>query len=204
MLTDGYSGYKRALKELIKEDKKIFEIFCNAHAVRYFKEASLTWESETEPFLKLYGDIYKLEKEAKNKEERVIARKMMGPLFIELKKKCEKLQPEVMPESKLEKALNYFLNHYEGLTRCLSDTIIPLDNNQLERQVRSPVVGRKTWYGTHSKRGARTAAAMFSIVESCKLNNLNPRKYFSWVTERILHKEDILTPYQYANLPDSG
>lgn len=204
LLTDGYSGYKRAIKELIKEGKKIFEIFCNAHAVRYFKESSSVWESETEPFLKLYGEIYKLEKEASKKEERIIARKNMEPLFFELKKMSEKLLPEVMPESKMEKSLNYFLNHYEGLTRCLEDINIPLDNNQLERQLRSPVVGRKTWIGTHSKRGARTAAALFSIVESCKLNNINPRKYFPWVTKCILNKEEILTPFRYANLPDSG
>lgn len=204
LLTDGYSGYKRALKDLKKQNIQISEVYCNAHAIRYFKEAATTWEDEVKPFLEIYGDIYRLEKEASNCKERKTARDNMVALFSKLESKCKNLLPNVMPESKLEKALTYFLNHYEGLTRCLRNIEIPMDNNQIERMFRCPVVGRKTWYGTHSKRGARTSSVLFSIVETCKLNNINPRKYFSWVTKRILGKEEILTPYEYANLPDSG
>lgn len=78
------------------------------------------------------------------------------------------------------------------------------DNNLSERELRSPVVGRKTWYGTHSKRGALTAAVLFSIVQSCKINNVNPRNYFPWVVRRIHVGEEIFTPYEYSKFIPSG
>ena len=179
--------------------KKILEAFCNAHAFRYFRDASLTWEKETEIFLEIYGQIYDLERGAKNDEEKKLARKEMLPLFEKIHSLCLETNQDVMPSSGLEKATNYFLNHFDGLTKCINDIDIPLDNNFSERVLRSPVIGRKTWYGTHSKRGARTNAVLFSIVETCKINDINPRKYFSWVVERIHNKEEILTPFEYAN-----
>jgi hypothetical protein len=55
---------------------------------------------------------------------------------------------------------------------------VPIDNNASERILRGPVVGRKTWYGTHSKDGALAAAVHFSLVQSCRLVGLNPRTYY--------------------------
>ena len=65
---------------------------------------------------------------------------------------------------------------------------------------RSPVVGRETWYGTHSKRGARTTAILFSLVESCKLNHVNPRKYFRKLVQDLHEGKDPYTPRDYADL----
>ena len=204
LLTDGYGGYKRAVKEINKEVKRIAEVYCNAHAFRYFDEASSTWKSECEPFLELYGKIYELEREAENDEQKGKAREAMKPLFEEIKRKCEEARLDVMANSKFEKAIMYFLNHYPGLIICTTDIRIPLDNNFSERLLRSPVVGRKTWYGNHSKRGARTSAVLFSLVESCKINDINPRNYFPWLTDRILSEKEPLTPHQYLNSIDSG
>ena len=203
-LTDGYGGYKRAIKEINKEAKKIVEVYCNAHAYRYFEEASSTWESECEPFLELYGKIYQLERNAENDEQKLMARKAMKQLFEEIKKRCEEAKLDTMAGSKFEKAISYFLNHYEGLTVCVTDIRIPLDNNFSERLLRSPVVGRKIWYGNHSKRGARTSAVLFSLVESCKINDINPRNYFPWLVERIHSGKDPLTPHQYSQMIESG
>lgn len=205
MLTDAYKGYGRAAEELRKKGKKIIEAFCNAHAYRYFKDASTTWSSETEIFRELYGKIYEIERQAKEKKEeeaKKLARQSMVPIFEEIKKEAERAKP--MPHSSFEKAVNYFLNHYEGLTQCLNNPDIPLDNNFSERILRSPVVGRKTWYGTHSKRGAKTNSILFSIVASCKINDINPRNYIPWVVDRIHKKEQILTPYEYGQYIDSG
>jgi hypothetical protein len=66
----------------------------------------------------------------------------------------------------------------------------------LERALRNPVVGRKTWYGTHSKRGAKTAAILFTLVESCKLIGVNPREYFRELTRSILAGHPAFTPTQ--------
>ena len=96
------------------------------------------------------------------------------------------------------RGVNYFLKNYEGLTLCTKNAEIALDNNQEERLLRSAVVGRKTWYGNHSKRGAKTSAVLFSIVEACKLNKVNPREYFPFVVREIHEGRDPPTPYEYS------
>ncbi|TAF72721.1 MAG: hypothetical protein EAZ58_01885 [Flavobacterium sp.] len=95
------------------------------------------------------------------------------------------------------RAVNYFLNHYGGLTLCLTNLDLPLDNNLAERELRAPVIGRKTWLGTHSRRGALTTAVLFSIVQSCKLNGVNPRHYLPWAVKQIHQGKEVLTPHEY-------
>ena len=202
LLTDGYKGYSRAVKEIKQRfGRHIDEAHCNAHAYRYFEEASITWKEESEIFLKLYGEIYKLEQDRKESkasaQDQLEFRTKMIPFFEEIKAHCQKQNPDTMPGSQLLKAINYFLNHHEGLTLCLTNLAIPLDNNLAEREFRAPVVGRKTWLGTHSKRGALTTAVLFSIVQSCKLNRVNPRNYFPWVVRQIHQGKEVLTPHQY-------
>ena len=193
LMSDGYSGYSKALGILREKGRFITETHCNAHAYRYFEEASQVWKDECKPFLQKYGDIYELERQGASRDK-------LTAIFEQIKADCEKLQTSVMPGSALLKAINYFLNHYDGLTECCTNKDIPLDNNLAERQIRSPVVGKKTWYGTHSKRGALTTAVMFSIVQSCKLNNINPRKYVAWVVEQIHQGKPPQTPFQYLHL----
>lgn len=210
LMTDGYSGYNKAVRMMKEQyDREIVLAGCNAHAVRYFKDASKPWKDECAPFLKLYGEIYKLEdmrkKGEKNllKAEQIDIRNKMLPLFEQLKTDCEKALPDAMTGSSFEKALKYFINQYDGLTLCTKELIVPLDNNHSEREVRPSVVGRKTWYGTHSKNGAHTLEIHFSIVGSCKVNGINPRKYYPWIVERIHQGKEILTPYGYSQLKET-
>ncbi len=210
LVSDGYTGYNKAINNIRKDFGRIIVLVdCNAHAYRYFEEAGITWKSEAEKYLALYGEIYKLEEERKEKKddlsplEQLHLRKQMRPLFEKIKKYCEEELKTVMPSSGLEKAVNYFLNHYEGLTLCTTNIDIPLDNNLSEREIRPPVVGRKTWYGTHSKRGAKTTAILFSIVQSCKINNINPRNYLPWIVEQIHKGKPILTPYEYSQIKET-
>jgi hypothetical protein len=99
--------------------------------------------------------------------------------------------------------LNYFLDNYQGLTLFLKQPDVPIDNNGQERLLRSHVVGRKTWYGTHSERGAQTAAILFSLVETCKLNHVNPREYFKNLAEDLLAGQDPYTPKEFKDLRQS-
>jgi transposase len=210
IMTDGLASYARAAELLKVHDGKIInEAHCNAHAYRYFEEAQVTWKSECEFFLKTYGDIYEIERQRvelnapPNDPVHLECRQKMLPLFESIKSHSEELCKSVMPKSTLDKALNYFLNHYEGLTQCVHNINVPLDNNLAERELRSHVVGRKTWIGTHSKRGALTSSIMFSIMNSCKINNINPRQYLPWVVNTILKKQTPLTPHEYKILNPS-
>lgn len=206
LLTDIYSGYGKAVRlanEVREKNKKQFikNANCNAHARRYFFQ-SLVFNKEASFYLESYQEIYKLNSESscKTSDEilflrnkmRFYFKKMKDQVFIDLSKCSEK--------SKFAKSLKYFYENYEGLTLFLLDPDVPIDNNSQERLFRSHVVGRKTWYGTHSKLGAKTSAVMFSIVESCKLVGVNPRDYFSKLVKDLLAGKKSFTPFDFKKL----
>lgn len=201
LLSDGYAAYSKATKDIkIEFDRSIILALCNAHAYRYFKEASSPWLEETKIFLEIYGKIYELERSKKNLSppDYLQGRQEMIPLFEKMKLACEQIKDKCMPGSSLLKSVQYFLNNYEGLIVCTGNIQALLDNNITERSIRSHVIGRKTWYGNHSEKGANTSATLFSIIQSCHINNINPRNYFPWIVTQIHKKGEILTPYEYS------
>lgn len=194
LVSDVFSGYARAVNETngIREGPKIENLYCHAHARRKFKEAAKNNE-DAEFFIRVYKAIYRLEKSS------LVTRRGWQKLYLKaLKIKAEKLEIKTLHSSGMGKAINYFLKNFEGLIRFTESEYLPIDNNAQERQLRSPVVGRKTWYGTHSKRGAKTASILFSIVESCKLNDVNPRQYFKDLIYSAHQAQGVFTPAQYA------
>jgi transposase len=216
-VSDAYTGYGRAINEVnklrvIAEVDKIIEVLCNSHARRYFDECGELEDANT--FIAEYQEIYKVEKEVKelikvvdaNKESEfslalaTTKRSELKINFERMKTKAESDLNHYSSHHQYYKACQYFTRNYTGLTACLDDPRIPLDNNHSERGLRASVVGRKTWYGTHSERGAETAAIHFTIAGACKLNGVNPRKYYKHAIESIHFKRPLLTPSQYKNL----
>jgi len=205
LVSDVYSGYGKALKTANKErqSKKLAElkhVYCNAHARRYFKQAQAKHPEEAGEYLKLYGKIYRLEKMAQTKpmNRRLRARRYMRAVFEEIKTKSTNELMQYSSKSLMVKAMKYFLGNYAELTRFVDNYLLPIDNNPQERQLRNPVVGRKTWYGTHSKRGAKTMAILFSLVEGCKLNKINPRNYFKSLVADLHQGRAPYTPAEFA------
>ena len=92
----------------------------------------------------------------------------------------------VLPETKLARAVGFLDNHWERLTRFLAVPHIPLDNGESERAIRRPVLGRKNFYGTRSDRGARVAAALFSLLGTCTKLGVEPGDYLLEATKRAL------------------
>ena len=89
--------------------------------------------------------------------------------------------------------MRYLLAHWDGLTRFLEDPRIALDNNAAERVLRGPVVGRKNFYGNRSMRGAKTAAILYSLVETAKLCGVNPSDYLRDVTVAAIRRPGAVT-----------
>lgn len=203
LLSDAFSGYSKAIRLANVKRKEggkypIQKALCNAHSRRKFDEADKFEESKF--YMKQYTRIYKLEKYAKNKvANKARARTISGKIFDRMKARATVDLDGVSKYSDLARAIKYFLNNFEGLTLYVKNLKIPIDNNQQERLFRSPVIGRKTWAGTHSKRGARTAAILFSIVESCKLIKINPRQYFKDMISMIHTQNKWLTPAKYKD-----
>ncbi len=206
LVTDVYSGYGKALKVVntsrqAGQKLPIRSAFCNAHARRYFYKPRIHYPEATF-YLDHYHEIYKLNDTSKGKppDQVLDLRSQMLPRFEAMKKRAMEELSKYPNQNQYRKALSYFLENYEGLILFLTDPSVPIDNNAQERLLRSHVVGRKTWYGTHSEQGAETAAILFSIVETCKLNKVNPREYFAQLTQDLLDKKPAYTPAEYKNM----
>lgn len=203
LMSDQFSGYAKAVREANEErESDIIELGCNAHARRKFKESEVNFE-ESNFFIELYKRIYRLEsidwKVKLTKEEK----RSWQKLYMQtMEREALRLRNSYSKHSSIGKAVNYFLNNFENLVGFTREPKLPLDNNSQERQLRSPVIGRKTWYGTHSKRGAKTTAIMFTIVQSCKLNNINPRQYLTDLVRALHQGRPAYSPKQYLKIID--
>lgn len=205
----------------LKRLPQILHVYCNAHALRKFGEACDIYyqlmEREKDPEAKArlrveyerakycldqYDDIYDLEKLAKGQppDEVRRLRQKMTPHFENIKTKCLADVGGYSDRSAMGKAMNYFLKNYEGFTRFTDHPELPIDNNLQEGLLRNPVIGRKTWLGTHSRRGAKTSVVLFSLVESCKLNKVNPREYFKNLVQDLHLGKEAYTPKEYKDL----
>jgi transposase len=201
LLTDVYSGYLKAVKEVNKwREEHLVELirmaFCNSHSRRKFKDIEGKFPNDVKFYLYCYKKIYKLEKD--QKKTLATRRSQMKLYFKAMKLRAERDIEYFSSKSDMYGALNYFLRNYEGLTLFLNCLDVPIDNNLSERSLRGHVVGRKTWYGTHSKRGAKTLAIMFSLIESCKLSRVNPREYFDKLVKDLQSGKAAYTPQEYA------
>jgi transposase len=207
LVSDVFSGYGKAVKDtnIYRRENNlplVKNVYCNAHARRKFKEALENFPDGAQFFINLYKKIYHLEDDLKEKppDEIIKIRAEMIADFESMKVRAMADIVGFSSKSSIGKAMSYFLENYEGLTLFLKNASLPIDNNQQERLLRNPVVGRKTWYGTHSKRGAETAAILFSLVESCKLNNINPRIYFKNLVQDLHQGKKPYTPKEFKDL----
>lgn len=206
LLSDAYTGYGKSVRIANERrdssgGKKIDQAHCNAHSRRYFFKPKLTAYPEAAFYLDCYHEIYQLNDQCRGRSspEVLRIRSEMRPYFESMRERAREEFP-CYPSGKYRKALTYYLENYKGLTYFLKDPDVPIDNNAQERLFRSHVVGRKTWYGTHSEQGAETAAVLFSIVESCKLNGVNPREYLPAMVRRILNRQEPMTPSRWKAL----
>jgi transposase len=208
LLSDAYCGYGKAIKDINKIRKEnglppIQCLYCNAHAIRKFKEAKVALKDLTDPelewFISQYKEIYDLDElsETLSDQAALDLRKKMKAIFEKMKSRAELVKGTYPKDNAIEKALGYFLDYYDGLTLFTTDSRLPIDNNAMERQLRNPVVGRKTWLGTHSRRGAETAAVLFTLVESCKMLGVNPREYFKVLISELHAGKPAFSPYKY-------
>lgn len=209
LVSDVFSGYGKCVRQTNEQRRlqklpEVFSVYCNAHARRKFKEALDSFKDEAEFFIAHYQEIYRLEGTAKERPPDEVAkiREKMVIKFEEMRDQATQGLIGYSIKSSIARAMNYFLENYVGLTRFLKNPELPIDNNPQERLMRNPVIGRKTWYGTHSKRGAKTASVLFSLVESCKLNGVNPRQYFKQLVADLHAGKPPYTPREFANAPN--
>jgi transposase len=199
VVSDAYCGYTKSVQNTGKKNA-----YCNAHSRRKFVEAEANYPEST-IVIELYQQIYAIEAEIKTlaPDDRLRERKQRtAPLIKRMKEYVFALNP--LPKSALGGARRYLIDHWEGLTAFMTDGRLPIDNNPAERGLRGPVLGRKNFLGNHSRRGAETTAVFYSIVESCKLNGVDPFKYLADMANRKHQGQELITPQSYAAVTTDG
>ena len=187
---DAYGGYDK-LYQVDENDKaRITEAACWAHTRRKFYEVTVTNPNANIAMqtLEAIANIYAIEEEISGlgSGERYKARQERSrDLVLKLFTSWRKYLKELPKKSATGLAINYALNNEAALKRFLDDGKIEIDNNAAERAMRSIALGRKNWLFAGSDAGGETAAAIYSITETAKLNGINPWEYLKQVLTRI-------------------
>lgn len=182
---DAYSGYD----EFFRKTKAI-EVGCHAHARRKFDYAMDNDPVRAAQMLAYWSKLYAVEKEAKEEkyspEQLLQARQDRSKAILtQMKARLDEYKDHTLPQSPIGKATTYALNQWQALEQYLNDPILAIDNNLAERTLRMVAIGRKNWMFAGSESGARRAAIIYSLVASCKLNDIDPFAYFRDVLTRI-------------------
>jgi transposase len=126
----------------------------------------------------------------------------MMPLLAKIAAARDALTGRVLPKSPLGDALRYLTNQWSALQRFVEDGRLAIDNNRAENQLRVVALGRKNWLFAGSFEGARRAALLYSLVQSCASVDVNPFEYLKDVLLRIAtHPQRLigqLTPQGWA------
>jgi transposase len=132
-------------------------------------------------------------------------------LSAHFKKWLDDLANRAIPKSPLGNAVNYALKNWEAVERYLDDGMLDIDNNAAERLIKPVKIGAKNWIFAGSDQGAKNAAIYYSLIETCKLHQINPYDYLRDVLTRLPtqlnSKIDELLPWHWKSLQardDSG
>ncbi len=203
---DAYPGY-----DVLYKDGEIIEVGCWAHCRRKFFEITLSAKKESlaDTALDFIGQLYGVERRAKNfnpLERRWFRRKHSKPILKVFKRWLLQQQAKALPKTPIGQAIAYALNHWQALKNYLRDGHLNVDNNTAERAIKTVVIGRKNWLFAGSAEGARKAAILYSLMETCKLNSINPYAYLKDILTRLpttLSKDlRSLLPYHWKPLPN--
>jgi transposase len=202
---DGYKAYKE-LRGAKSADPSITLAFCWSHVRRGFYDLAKAKAPIAMEALRRIGGLYEIEDNVRGKTavERLAARQaeskhLVGEMRIWFEAQLAKL-PARGPTAE---AIRYALNHWDGLQRFLDDGRIELDSNSIERAMRPVCLSRKNSLFAGSDDGAENWACLASLIETCKLNNVNPQVYLTDLLTRLVNgwpqnRIDELMPWHWV------
>ena len=208
---DGYSAYKKLVGPKPHEPA-VTLVFCWSHVRRGFYDQAKTGTAPvaTEA-LRRIAALYEIEARVRGKtpDERLALRQAESrPLVTELRAWFETQLGRLPARGPTADAIRYALNHWDGLERFLADGHIELDSNTVERSMRPVALSRKNSLFCGSDEGGENWACLASLIETCKLNRVEPQRYFTDLITRLVNgwtqaRIDELMPWHWAE-PESG
>jgi transposase len=215
---DAFDGY-RQLYEPSRSPGRIFEAACWVHARRPFfamadleenarRKAAGKKEIPLSPIaieiVRRIEALFEIERPINGKapEERTAARQLLSkPLVDGLLIYMREQRAKLARAHDLAKAIDYIIKRWDAFTLFLNDGRVCLSNNAAERALRGIALGRKSWMFCGSDRGGQRAAAMYSLIVSAKMNDIDPQAWLAYVLARIAahpaHRLDELLPWNW-------
>jgi transposase len=215
---DAFAGYG----ELYAADRSaglILEAGCFAHARRkFFELADVEGAARKKSRGEKTGQIYPIVLEAvqrldalfeiertincKSAEERFAVRQALStPLMAELHAWLTAQLAKLSRHHDLAKAINYMLRRWDAFAQFLTDGRVCLTNNAAERVLRCVPLGRKAWLFCGSDRGGQRAAIVYSLIQTCRLNDVDPQAWLADVLSRVaeypIKRLDDLLPWNW-------
>ncbi len=197
VMSDGFSGYNR-----LKVNSEISQANCWSHVRRkFFDIEDASPGGPAREMVEMLDELFLFERGIKTLEElRSVRETNSAPLVQKIKSWIEEEFARHLPESQMRKAIAYTMKLWPGLTVFLTDMRVPLSNNDAERTLRHAVVGRKNYYGSKTIDGADLAATLFTVIESCKRVELEPRAFIEMAVRASARGENPPSPLEYARL----
>ena len=199
---DAYGGYA----ELYKPDRPpgpILEAGCWAHGRRKFFELADIETAERKKArgekpravypkaleaVRLIDGLFAVERQingASPDERLAVRRQQSAPILAELDAWMDETRQQLTSSHHIVKAINYLKRRWPSFTRFLEDGRVCLSNNAAERALRGVALGRKSWLFAGSDRGGQRAAALYSLIATAKLNDVDPQAWLADVLARI-------------------
>ena len=199
---DGYAGYRA-----LAERNTVQLAFCWSHVRRRFYELAAAGPAPiASEALERIAALYRIETEIRGlgaDERCAIRQKKSRPIANALKPWLTEKLSLISQKTKLAEAIRYALSRWEGLTRFLHDGRIEIDSNIVERSIRPIALNRKNALFAGSDGGGEHWAVIASLVETCKLNGIDPQAYLADALTRIVNghpqaRIDDLLPWNYV------
>ena len=188
-IADRLSAYATIVKDL--EEYNLVRACCYFHGRHYLCDAYVS-DSRALPAINLINALFLVEKQAKDENmdrwQRLKLRlKYSEPIVRKLFKLLHRMKANIDDYGSLmRRAINYMLDDEKGFKAFLTDGAIELSNNAAERMFRHIAMGRRNWLHIGSHTAAQNVAFMYSLYESCRLNNINFGKYLNDILTRMM------------------
>jgi len=204
-LLDGFTGYLQSdgyqvYANFAAANEKVTSVGCWAHARRKFEKAvKAQGKGNIKAGMAMQGlsyirTLYRIENKIKActpAERYAVRQNEAKPLLEKIRAWLDKSVAKPPASSTVGTALNYLNNQWSTLICYIDDGRLRIDNNQTENAIRPFVVGRKNWMFSDTPKGAHASAALYSIIETAKLNGLEPYRYLRHIFKELPKAESV-------------
>ncbi len=188
MQADAFAGFNE-LYDAARKPGPVTEAPCWAHARRkFFELAKLSKAPIAQEAVRRIDELFAIERTINGKspdERKAVRLELSKPIVYALEIFLREKRALLSANNDTTKAINYTLNRWEQFTRFLEDGRVCLSNNSAERGLRGVAVGRRNWTFAGSDEGGRRAACVYTLIETCKLNQVDPHAWLAFVLAKV-------------------